>query len=104
VGHTLVVPKEHFSTYDQVPTNIGHSLHDVMNVVSKAVKKLDGVGGFNIIQNNGGAAGQLVPHVHFHIIPRRDGDELFKFPKSGGMIQKADGDALAAKLIGLLKK
>jgi len=104
VGHTLVVSKEHFSTYDQVPTNVGHSLHDVLNVVSKAVKKLDGVGGFNIIQNNGGAAGQLVPHVHFHIIPRHDGDELFKFPKSGGMIQKADGDALAAKLISLLKK
>jgi len=83
---------------------VGHAIHDVMNVVSKGIKKLDGVGGFNIIQNNGGAAGQLVHHVHFHIIPRRDGDDLFKFPKSGGMIKKEDGETMAAKLIGLLKK
>jgi len=104
VGHTLVVPKEHFATYDQISSPVANAIHEVMSAASKAVKKLDGVTGFNIIQNNGTSAGQLVHHAHFHIIPRREGDELFHCPKSGPMLKKEDGDALAAKLINFLKK
>ena len=52
------------------------------------VKAATGSDGVNIVQNNGEAAGQVVFHTHFHVIPRFEGDGLFKLGKSGGMIDK----------------
>jgi len=103
-GHTLVIPKDHYATYDQVPAASAQAIHEALSVAASAITKLDGVGGYNILQNNGAIAGQVVHHVHFHIVPRREGDELFKFPKSGPLISKQDGEAMASKLSGLVKK
>jgi len=79
-GHTLVVPKKHFETIFDTPD-------DVLSNLMKAVKKvsnevLDGVeaDGINLGVNNLRAAGQLVPHVHFHVIPRFNGDGLRHWP------------------------
>jgi len=44
--------------------------------LSRAVMQLTSAEGFNILQNNGSVAGQHVPHVHFHIIPRVGTDGL----------------------------
>lgn len=69
-GHTLVVPKTHVDPVTQVPPAL---LARIMTVVQKIAKaqmnglKADGV---NILQANGAAAGQVVPHVHFHVVPR----------------------------------
>ena len=54
-----------------------------------------GCDGFNILQNNGAAAGQTVRHVHFHIIPRWSGDPLAFENKKGDMDELA---ALADKI------
>jgi histidine triad (HIT) family protein len=71
-GHTLVIPKEHFDPITNVPDDI---LQKVIVVVKKiAAAQLKGLNAIavNITQANGCGAGQEVPHVHFHIIPRHN--------------------------------
>jgi len=69
-GHVLVIPKQHFDPLTATPPDL---LAKVMTVVQKVMKaqmnglKADGV---NVHQSNGAVAGQVVPHVHFHVIPR----------------------------------
>ncbi len=73
-GHTLVIPKEHV---DPITAATPEQLAQVMAVVQKvAAAQLKGLGanGVNIHQSNGSCAGQVVPHVHFHVIPRFEGD------------------------------
>jgi histidine triad (HIT) family protein len=76
-GHALVVPKKHYATLLDMP-------HEELKLVAEAVQKiaaatmvsLPGVEGFNILQSNNEVAGQVIPHVHFHVIPRAKGDKL----------------------------
>ena len=74
-GHTLVVPKEHYIVLPQLPDDLAVHLIKVVKYLSGAIFEMTGAHGINIYQNNGAAAGQEVPHVHFHIIPRRQGDQ-----------------------------
>lgn len=75
-GHALVVPKEHAETLPQLS---GESTDAVFAAVRDAVRTMQDeldVDGVNVLQNNGEAAGQEVPHVHVHVIPRTPGDGL----------------------------
>ena len=75
LGHTLVIPKKHFKGLLDTPDDL---LADVVQRVKKVAANLKDAlkcDGFNILQNNGPAAGQTVPHVHFHIVPRYGTDE-----------------------------
>ena len=69
-GHALVIPKAHHELLTDLPP---HLLGPVMAVVQRVARalytglKADGV---NVHQTNGAASGQVVPHVHFHVIPR----------------------------------
>lgn len=73
-GHTLVIPKQHVNLVTDAPVGV---LARVMSVVQKVAAaqmnalKADGV---NIFQANGKAAGQVVPHLHFHVVPRFNTD------------------------------
>lgn len=68
-GHTLVITKEPAETIlDLSPTAATAWIHTVQKV-AKAVKTAMAVDGFVLMQLNGAAAGQSVPHVHFHILP-----------------------------------
>ena len=71
----------------------------------KAVRDATGADGVNVVQNNGPAAGQVVFHAHFHVIPRFEGDGLVRMGAHGGsgkMITPEDakeiGDAIRAAL------
>ena len=79
-GHTLVVPKKHFETIFDTSNDTLAELTKAVKIVSSAV--LDGAeaDGINLGVNNLKAAGQLVPHVHFHVIPRFNGDGLRHWP------------------------
>lgn len=69
-GHTLVIPKQHVDPITAVPPDV---LNRVMAVVQKIAKaQMNGLraDGVNILQANGAAAGQVVPHLHFHVVPR----------------------------------
>ncbi|NQU78645.1 HIT family protein [Candidatus Woesearchaeota archaeon] len=77
-GHTLVIPKEHYETILDVPEEILCRVVLGVQKVAGAVKQGTGCGGFNIVQNNFRTAGQIVSHLHFHIIPRVE-DDGFRF-------------------------
>ena len=72
-GHPLVIPKREVARFEELPETEALSLMHTMQRVSKAVCKAYGGADYNIQLNNGPGAGQEVPHVHFHIIPRPDG-------------------------------
>ena len=76
-GHTLVIPKSHFGTFDMCPVEIMSKLAGCAGKIAVAVASAMEADGYNILCNNGKAAGQLVDHVHFHIIPRKKGDGVF---------------------------
>ena len=73
-GHTLVAPKKHFNTFTEMGTEDVASLFEAAKKVTIAVEKAFSAEGSNIGINNGKVAGQEVPHVHVHIIPRKKGD------------------------------
>lgn len=93
-GHTLLIPKGHWETLDQVPAEIGGEIGKVLPTLTKAVCNVTGIADFNILQNNGRVAHQAVGHVHFHIIPKTEDAGLGIDWPSG----KLDGE-LAAKLV-----
>lgn len=75
-GHTLLIPKRHYATLECMsPEELGVILHELPRL-ARAILSVTGAQGFNVLQNNGGAAGQVVEHVHFHIIPRVADDGL----------------------------
>ncbi|KDN46944.1 hypothetical protein RSAG8_04021, partial [Rhizoctonia solani AG-8 WAC10335] len=65
-GHSLVVPKYHGEKLHDIPDEY---LADVMPVAKK-IAIATGATDYNILQNNGKIAHQVVPHVHFHVIPK----------------------------------
>eukprot|EP01079_Euglenida_sp_SAG-EU17-18_P010040 gene10040-264_t len=65
-GHCLVIPKYHCAQLHELPDQ--HAAH-IGPALAKAAKAL-GAGAYNVLQNNGSAAHQIVMHVHFHIIPK----------------------------------
>jgi len=75
-GHLLVIPKKHYQIFEQVPDYEIQHMFDVVNKLSIAVFEGIKAAGTNIILQNGVAAGQEVPHVCVHIIPRTEGDNL----------------------------
>lgn len=73
-GHTLVVPKKHFEFVTGMPDELLEKvMHAVKKMACAIMKEADGA---NVLLNNGKAAGQYVPHVHFHIVPRYKDDKI----------------------------
>jgi histidine triad (HIT) family protein len=104
IGHTLLVPREHWENLYEVPENVLSDLFSVVKRVSAAVKKTVGAEGISILQLNGRAAGQMVMHFHVHVIPRFREDAISK--ALGAMIghqgfekpERRDLDEMARKI------
>jgi len=75
-GHILVFPRKHFQIIEQVPDKIAGKLFSVANELSKVVFEALHAQGTNIILQNGVPAGQTIPHVCLHVIPRFQNDGL----------------------------
>ncbi len=75
-GHLLVIPKPHYARLGDIPGSVLGGVLALLPMLAGAVGKVTGATGHNILQNDGRIAGQAVDHVHFHIIPRREGDGL----------------------------
>ena len=69
-GHTLVIPKERKARLDQLSDESAAALGRALPRICRAVMAATGATAYNVLQNNGSAAHQVVMHVHFHVIPK----------------------------------
>ena len=76
-GHTLVVPKQHYQKIHECPPEVLADIWAKLGKIAGDISSVMNSDGYNVLCNNGRAAGQLVDHVHFHIIPRMTGDGVF---------------------------
>ena len=80
-GHTLVIPKSHYESFPEIPVDIFAHLAEALQKIGTAVKSQLNSAGFNILLNNDRAAGQLIDHSHFHLIPRNEADGVMDWPE-----------------------
>ena len=80
LGHVLVIPKKHFNSLEETPDEIASKMMKVAKKIGAVLGDAIGADGFNLGLNNGKAAGQIVPHVHLHVMPRFSGDGLKLWP------------------------
>lgn len=78
-GHTLVIPKRHFTNIYEIDEETASHLFKTTSKVAKRIKEVLKPDGINIHQSNERAAGQEVFHIHIHIVPRYIGQKLFVF-------------------------
>lgn len=79
-GHTLLIPKVHYKDIYELPDKVLSQIGPLIKKLAVSVKQGVRSDGINIIMNNESAAGQIVPHAHFHIIPRFTNDGLRHWP------------------------
>lgn len=104
-GHVLVVPREHYESMFEVPSELGVHLFRVTMSLASAIRKVADCDDINIIVSSGEAAGQDEPHYHIHIIPRRESDG-FDIPLPFGGSAMPDRtllDAYAARIGAALR-
>ena len=91
-GHTLVIAKEHTANFLETTPETLHAISDAVQKIAPAIMQAVGAQGCNIAINNGAAAGQVIFHLHWHIIPRHGDDGLKPWPG------KSYGEGEAARL------
>lgn len=94
-GHALIIPKEHYANLYELDDELAAK---VMVLAKKMITKLTdilGCDGYNIVQNNGEAAGQTVFHFHLHMIPRFKDDGVGLTWKLGELTEEDKNDILS---------
>jgi histidine triad (HIT) family protein len=88
-----VIPKNHYLNIESIPVEELNKIIEVVKLVATLIHNRLNIDGYNILQNNFRAAGQVVNHFHFHIIPRRLNDEKFKLyiPREQAPEESLDG-------------
>jgi histidine triad (HIT) family protein len=102
-GHTLVIPKEPALQLDQLSDESAAAIGRALPRICRAVLKATGATAYNVLENNGSAAHQVVMHVHFHIIPKyADGSGLgIGWP--AGTIDHQQAAALASEIAAQIR-
>lgn len=77
-GHSLVIPKSHFPSLEVTPPSVAAAMCAVIPILGSAIMQATRCDSFNLLVNNGAAAGQVIFHTHFHIIPRSMHDKLWR--------------------------
>ena len=75
-GHCLVIPNVHFVTVFEMPPEAFAAVASTVVKIARAVNDELRPGGLSVLQANGALAGQTVPHVHVHLLPRQADDNL----------------------------
>ena len=93
----LIFPRAHAETLYDLDDELAGALFRASARVARAVRDASGCPGLNLVQSNGSAAGQEVPHFHLHLVPRAQGDEIvLAWP--AGRAERSELDALAADI------
>jgi histidine triad (HIT) family protein len=105
VGHTLVIPKLHYAKVQEMSKQDAMAVFEIMWKVASAVEVGSQVNASTIAIHNGSEAGQEVPHVHAHIVPRKRDDgagaihSMFKIkPKLGPQEMDSLRDRIVSNL------
>ena len=69
-GHVLVIPKEHHQSISTVPENVAGRMFSIGSRIGILLKRFDEYDGYNLHLADGTVAGQVVMHVHLHVVPR----------------------------------
>lgn len=108
-GHCLLIPKVCYVELDEVPAEVGAAIGRALPRLCAAVKSATGCDGLNVLQNNGAAAGQVVMHVHFHLIPRYGGrrevdggGEGLSFAWPAGELDAGEAKTLRSSIVAAL--
>ena len=94
-GHALILPKEHYANLYELDDELAGK---ALVLAKKMITKLTGILGcdvYNIVQNNGEAAGQTVFHFHIHLIPRQKDDGVMLGWKMGELTEEDKEDILS---------
>lgn len=75
-GHALILPKEHYANVYELTDELAAKVYVLAKKMVTKLKDIVECDGYNILQNNGVAAGQTVFHFHMHLIPRYENDEV----------------------------
>ena len=99
-GHTIVIPKQHYPNLEEIPEDELIETYRVVKELATLIHHKLNIDGYNILQNNFEAAGQVIQHFHVHIIPRSKNDGRFniKIPRE----QANDKDL--TNILNLLRK
>lgn len=83
-GHALILPKDHAANLYELPVDLAANVLVLAKHMATQMTQKLGSDGFNLVQNNGEAAGQTVNHFHMHLIPRylNDGQNINWVPSS----------------------
>ncbi len=100
-GHALVISKDHVENFSSLSSLAAAELIQAVHKIAPQLVKILGADGYNLAINNGRAAGQLVDHAHWHIIPRWTDDNLIHWPHS--QLAKEKLDLTFTKLEGQIK-
>ena len=93
-GHTLILPKDHYKDLTEAPEELCGKAFALAGKIGAAMKKGLGCAGFNVVQNNGSAAGQTVFHLHIHLIPRYKDQENCIIWKQGELTDEEKEEVL----------
>jgi histidine triad (HIT) family protein len=102
-GHTLVIPKEPAQTLDALSDDAAAAIGRALPRLCRAVQQATGTRAYNVLQNNGSAAHQVVMHVHFHIIPKPDAAAGLGIGWPAGSLDQAQAAALAKQITAALR-
>ena len=93
-GHTLVIPKAHHPTIMEIPPDVLGAVNQRIPKIARAVLAATGARACHVLVNNGTQAMQSVAHLHYHILPRKAGDDLH-IPWNAKILDKATAETLA---------
>ncbi len=99
-GHVLIIPKEAAEDLLDLSPEGATAVIVTTQKMARAVKKALGAPGITVMQRNGSAAGQIVFHMHVHVIPRRDDAEMKSH--AGGMVDAKILEAVAVRIRGAM--
>ena len=103
-GHTLIIPKAHSETLYDIQVEDAKAVGATVSRVTKAVKQVLKCDGVNVYQANEKVAMQEIMHVHFHVIPRFENDEIVFMAQKTELVEEPEVTAQLRSFLDNLKK
>lgn len=94
-GHLLFVPRDHYERLSEIPPALAAKMAEAIPRLGRALLAATKAQAYNLLLNEGTVAGQVVPHVHYHLIPRKSGDGL-GYRWNAGAYETGRADEIAA--------